>query len=81
MKDVNCTSFRFCGMNEFCNTNLDIVANRTNLIHRTALWIGQWPVISAKAWNIGAFVATTHGDEQVRIVCKLLGSAFAVWRR
>jgi hypothetical protein len=34
---------------------------------------GQWPVIPAKARNVGALVAATHGDEQGRIVCKLLG--------
>src|SRR6266851_1383679 len=55
-------------------------ATRTLISSRTArtssigrpFWIGQWPVISAKARNVGAFVAATHGDEQGRIVCKLL---------
>src|SRR3981081_4693995 len=64
---------QFLSLNEFCNTNLDIVAHRTNLIHGTAFWIGQCAVIPAKAWHVGAFVAATHGDEQGRIVCKLLG--------
>jgi hypothetical protein len=56
----------------------DIVAHCTNLIHRTAFWIGQRQVIPAKARNVGAFVAATHGDEQGRIVCKLLGQL--LWR-
>ena len=62
-----CLLFQSLSLNESCNTSLDIVAHRTNLIHRTSLWIGQWPVISAKARNVGALQA--------------LGSAFVVWRR
>jgi hypothetical protein len=68
-----CVLLQSLSVNEFCNPSLDIVANRTNLIHRTAFWIGQWPVIPAKARNVRAFVAATHGDEKGRIVCKLLG--------
>jgi hypothetical protein len=50
----------FC-LDEFCDTNFDIVAHRTNLIHRTSFRIGQRPVITAQTGNIGAFVVATHG--------------------
>jgi hypothetical protein len=70
---ANTHAASFFSLNEFCNTNLDIIAHRTNLIQGTTYWDGQWPFIAAKARNVGSFVAATHGDEQERIVCKLLG--------
>jgi len=51
----------------------DVIPYRSNFFHGKALRVTKRPLISTEAWNVGALVATTHGDEQLRVASQLLG--------
>lgn len=47
------------------DTLIDLVTDGTHLVWRKAGWIGDVPVEIALAWIEGAFVAASHGDDDV----------------
>jgi len=51
----------------------DFITDDTDLFDGLALGIAEWPVVSAEAGDVGAFVAAAHGDEKLRIAREFLG--------
>src|SRR5579859_6801702 len=51
----------------------NLVPDRSNLLNRQALGVLERPIVPAQTWDIWALVATTHGDEKLRVLCQLLG--------
>ena len=52
-----------------CDQELDaganIIANHADLVDGLALGIAEGPVVAAEAGDMGALVATAHGDEEL----------------
>jgi hypothetical protein len=55
------------------NAMLDFVADGAGFLERTALGVEERPVLAAEAGNVGALVATAHGEEHGGGARELLG--------
>jgi hypothetical protein len=59
-------------VDELGHSLANLIANPAHLIERLALRIVQWPIVTSKAGDIRALVATSHRHQQRCVTRKLL---------
>jgi hypothetical protein len=52
---------------------LDVVAYHPDFLNRQSLWVPEWPIVSPQTRNVGALIAASHGDEELRFACQVIG--------
>jgi hypothetical protein len=60
-------------LEERLHSALDVVAYYPDFLNRQSLRVPKWPIVSAQTRNVGALIAASHGDEELRFACQVTG--------